>query len=265
MASIPVAATFDDNEDYYNFFRDYFTAKKQEINPPAISPTAKPPKKRISPYPDVSEIIKPISSVDMSKINDMPVGEAIEKGISPQGMIATWSEERRKEYELCVEPHIKTYKFAIDKINREAEKNYEIHTNNYLISVFGAAGLAEVVNAFKGDKAVRARWNWKSLKGTGIGVARVTFWITFSTASITYIMTRRTFLKYEALDFISQTNYFFERLNECRKKYPYDAWRETTESERKNEDYFKKLVFTNTIIHPVNTRPTKLFLLPIPE
>lgn len=262
MANIPVAMSFDDDEEYYNFFRDYFTAKNQEVNPPLVSPAAKPPKKRTYPYPDVSEIIKPVSSVDMAKINDMPVGEAIEKGIAPRGMIATWSEQRRKEYELCAEPHITTYKFAVDKINREAEKNYETHTNNYIISVFGAAGLAEIVNAFKGDKAVRARWSWKNLKGVGIGTARVTFWITFSTATITYVMTRRTFLKYEALDFISQTNYFFDRLNECREKYPYDTWREMTESERETEEYFRKLVFTNTIIHPVNTRPTKFFFLP---
>lgn len=195
------------------------------------------------------------------------LGELIEKNISPPGMTPTWTAAARAKYEACVSPHIASYRFAVEKINREAMKNYHAQTYTYISTSVGIAGLTELFGVFRGDEAVRARWSWSGAAKRGIGANRMVFWITFIGATSGYIYFRMEFLEAERIDFIANTNLFFSKVAECRANNPYDMWR--LKSPR--EQYLEELKFTpNKLIHPprkisdimLNQEKTKWLFLP---
>jgi hypothetical protein len=189
----------------------------------------------------------PLPSDDEINPN-MTLGEMMDKKISPPGMIPTWSESARKKYEACISPHIDAYKLAVDKINRGAQKDYNLQTYAYVSGSLGVGSVTELFGAFRGDQAIRARWSWtNSPTKAGLGINRGAFWVSFIVLSVGYIYIRRQTLKAEYDDFVAQTNFFFKKLTECRQNNPYDMWRVITPQ----EEYFEKLVFTPSgIIHP---------------
>lgn len=192
--------------------------------------------------------------------DDLTLGEAMKKGLAPNGMRPTWSPEARKRYEVCIEPEIKRYKKTVDKINTDAESGFIIDTGIYLSAIVGVPILTEVINGVKGDKVVRTRWRWEtSFSKRGFGADRVTFWVTVIIASTSYFVVRRETMRKEAVAFAEATDNLLEKTTECREKNPYDVWVQLTPAELRPNMFLESFRPTRPhqgILYPI-TKPER--------
>lgn len=185
--------------------------------------------------------------------DDTPIGDLLKKGKSIpemhplEGMTPTWSEERRQSYVACASPHIERYKITVDKINRVAMSTYNSQTDSYLATNLGIGGFKELFNSFLSDASISVKWSSK----TATNAVRGVFWVTFTYNTYKYLSLRADATESEKQEFIAETKYFFNRINDCTKKHPYVMWRVITPQEQ----YFEQTFFNgHFVVHPTGRR-----------
>ncbi len=164
--------------------------------------------------------------------DNLTLGEAMKKGVVPQGMRPTWSPEARKKYRECIEPDVTKYEKAVDKINRRAEDTLNGQKRAFYANTLNIGTGAEILKAASSDAPFRIKWSISTTAKSGIYTGtRVVFWGVFGLYTYNFFVDREVSTRAEAEDFVEATENFLEKVNECREKNPYDVWTQLTSTE----------------------------------
>lgn len=166
----------------------------------------------------------------------------MKKGIVPKGMKLAWSPERRKRYEACIEPDLKKYKKAVDKINNRAEEDFYLQKRDYIRTSLGFGALSGLFGAAVSDAPIGFKFRTETPPKRFLGRAnRVMFWATFSWSTYDFVNTRTITRRREAEEFTEATESFYEKVNECRAKNPYDMLIQATPGELQTKEFLHSL------------------------